>query len=195
MFGMHVLAHAQKPKLYMKAYGGVHAKRFEYKQNGQSTEDLLAGWQGGFGMRVSIKRVFGEMDFDFIRSYVRLPLDLDGSDPLPAEEIKLQTNSLNIPFKLGYIPVKGHFLKWYLYTGISSRINTKTKVDFLGEEYIFKPKELGLRTYTLDWNVGTQFDVGWLNIDVYYGLGLTNSGNEGTRTNSNEFLLNLGFLF
>jgi hypothetical protein len=96
---------------------------------------------------------------------------------------------------VGVIPVKTPFFKWYLYTGTSFRFNTRVKFDLLGEEYKFNPKDIDLRVTNIDWLFGTQMDVGWLNIDLIYGIGLTNSTKSDIRTNSHEVQLNLGFLF
>jgi len=97
--------------------------------------------------------------------------------------------------KIGYVPVKTPFFKWYLYTGTSLRFNTKGKLEVLGQEFKISPKEVDLRVINVDWILGTQMDVGWLNIDIIYGMGLTNSTTTSVRTNSHEFRLNLGFLF
>jgi hypothetical protein len=187
-------SYAQRPKLYLKAYGGIHWHNFIYRQEVKSSDGFF-GWQGGFGFRVSHKRVFGEIDFDFIRSGVTVFLEDSVSQALDYNEFKFKLNAFELPLKFGYIPVKTPFFKWYLYTGTSLRFNTKGKLEIFGQEIKISPKDVDLRVLNVDWILGTQMDVGWLNIDIIYGMGLTNSTKTDIRTNSHEIHLNLGFLF
>ena len=183
---------AQNPKLYLKAYGGVHGQKYIYRDDVIS-EEYYPGWQGGFGFRVSYRKVFAEFDVEFIRSKVTITFpDSEGTE---IEFFDLKLNSMNIPIKAGWIPVKTPFFKWYLYGGLANRINTRAIIELGGESFKFKPNELTLRSYVLDFIVGTQMDVGWLNIDFYYGTGITNSVRSGIRTNSHQIILNVGFLF
>ncbi len=186
--------YAQRPKLYLKAYAGVHWHNFVYRQEVKSSDSFF-GWQGGFGFRVSQKRVFGEIDFDFIRSGVTVFLEDSVSQALDYNEFKFKLNAFELPLKFGYIPVKTPFFKWYLYTGTSLRFNTKGKLEIFGQEIKISPKDVDLRVLNVDWILGTQMDIGWLNLDIQYGLGLTNSTKTDIRTNSHEIHLNLGFLF
>ena len=135
-----VSAIAQRPKLDLKAYGGYHTHILRYK-DGNRTKDVLHGWQAGFGFRVTYRKVMGEIDFNFVRSstLVQLP------DSISVEEdfFTYKPKAFELPIKLGYIPVKTAIFKWYVYTGLSLRFNTKGKVIYAGEEYTFKPKEVG----------------------------------------------------
>ena len=187
-------SYAQRPKLYLKAYGGIHWHNFVYRQEVKSSDSFF-GWQGGFGFRVSYRKVFGEIDFDFIRSGVTVFLEDSLLQSTGFNDLEFKLNAFELPLKVGYIPVKTPFFKWYLYTGTSLRFNTKGKLKLLGEEIKFKPKEVDLRVMNVDWILGTQMDIGWLNIDILYGLGLTNSTKTNIRTNSHEIHLNFGFLF
>ena len=117
---------AQNPKLYLKLYGGVHGQKYIYREDVIS-EEYYPGWQGGFGFRVSYRKVFAEFDVEFIRSKVTVSFP----DSL-ASEIQffdLRLNSMNIPIKAGWIPVKTPFFKWYLYGGLANRINTRAIID------------------------------------------------------------------
>lgn len=183
---------AQNPKLDLKMYGGVHGQKFIYREDIIS-EEYYPGWQGGFGFRVSYRKIFGEFDIEFIRSNVTVNL----SDSLGTETefFNLKLNSINIPLKVGYIPVKTPFFKWYVYGGLANRINTRAIITLEDETFKFKPGEVTLKVYNLDFIVGTQVDIGWANIDFYYGTGITNSIRSGIRTNHHQLLINLGFLF
>ena len=108
---------------------------------------------------------------------------------------KLQLQSFEIPLKAGYIPVKTAFFKWYVFTGIGLRFNTKLRFDIQDETYKFKPREVGLNWFNIDYILGTQFDVGVLNLEVLYNLGVNNSSRDGFRTNSHEIHFNIGFWF
>lgn len=182
----------QQPKLYLKAYAGIHGQKYIYKSADSQTE-YYPGWQAGFGFRVSYRKVFGELGFDFIRSKITGDLGDTLSNDLRFFDVKL--NSLNIPIKVGFIPYKSPFFKWYVYTGFGNRLNTQAIISFRGETLKFKPSELHLRVYNLDFLLGTQADLGWLNIDIYYSTGITNSYVSEIRTNYHQFVLNFGFLF
>lgn len=183
---------AQNPKLYLKAYAGIHGQQYIYREDIISKE-YYPGWQGGFGFRVSYRKIFGELDVEFIRSQVTVNIPDSANNEIEFFDLKL--NSMNIPIKFGYIPVKTPFFKWYVYGGFSQRINTRAIVEIADETLKFKPKEVTLRGYNVDFILGTQMDVGWLNIDFYYGTGITNSTRSGIRTNSHQIILNLGLIF
>lgn len=185
---------AQQPKLYLKAFAGVHDHIFVYKEE-VNTSDHILGWQGGFGFRVSYRKVFGEIGFHFIRSGTTVYLPDSVAEENEFDQFDFKLNSFELPLKVGYIPVKTPYFKWFVYSGTSFRFNTKGKLDILEEEIKFKPKEVGLKWFNVDWIVGTQMDIGWFNIDIMYSLGVTNSYKSGIRTNSHEIQLNFGFLF
>ena len=103
---------AQRPKLDLKAYAGVHTHLFVYK-DGSGESDVLYGWQGGFGFRVTYRKIFGEIGFNFIRNETQIALP----DSFMTEElIDFRINSFEMPLKFGYIPVKHAFFKWYVYS-------------------------------------------------------------------------------
>jgi hypothetical protein len=187
-------SHAQQPKLYLKAFGGIHGHSFVYREQVKS-DDFFFGWQAGFGFRVSHRQLFGEIDFTFIRSGVTVFLEDTVAIEEDFNQFDFRLNAFEIPLKVGYIPVKTSFFKWYLYSGTAFRFNTRGKLEVFGEEITFNPKEVDLKVTNIDWIIGTQMDIGWLNIDIMYSLGVTNSTKTSVRTNSHEFQLNLGFLF
>lgn len=186
-------AFAQRPKLDLKAYGGYHTHIFVYK-DGNGTKDVLHGWQAGAGLRVTRRKLMGEIGFLWIRNNILLSLP-DSVAGAFSEVDKFELHSFEIPLKAGYIPVKTAFFKWYVFTGIGLRFNTRMIIDIEDEEFKFKPKEVGLNWFNIDYILGTQFDVGVFNLEVFYNLGVNNSSRDGFRTNSHEFHFNIGFWF
>lgn len=187
-----LVAFSQRPKLYLKVYGGYHAHIFVYKDIERS-KDVLHGWQGGFGMRVTYRKIFGEIDFNFVRSRIIIPAG--DTLMLDDEDVIVKLNSFEFPMKIGVIPIKTGFFKWYLYSGLAVRINTKAKFKIGDSKESLKPSELGLTNPNLDFLLGTQFDVGVLNLELMYSLGINNSVRENIRTNSHELQFNIGIWF
>jgi len=187
-----VLGTAQRPKLDMKVYAGYHIHSFVYKEI-QKSKDVLHGWQAGFGFRVTYRKVFGEVDFNFVRSRVIVPVE--DSLMVDFDKLEVKLNAFELPIKAGFIPIKKAFFKWYVYTGLGVRVNTKGTFATGDNEEKFKPKELGLTNPNLDFLLGTQMDIGWLNLELMYSLGINSSLTENIRTNSHELQINIGILF
>ncbi len=188
-----IVVMAQRPKLHLKAMAGYNTHIFVYKEL-EKSKDVFHGWQAGFGFRVSQKKFMAEIDFIFLRNTVVIPFP----DSLALEEFdkfEFKFKSFEFPIKVGVIPIKTPLFKWYCFTGTSFRFNTKGTMKIAGEEFKFKPKEVGLANPNIDWIVGTQLDVGWLNLELMYSLGVTNSLRENIRTNSHEIQLSAGIIF
>lgn len=187
-----VIAIAQRPKLDLKVYMGYHTHIFVYKEI-QKSKDVLHGWQAGFGFRVSYRKVFGEVDFNFVRSRIIVPIP--DSSMVDFDKAEVKTNAFEMPLKVGYIPIKTGFFKWYVYTGLVLRVNTKGKLIAGENEEKFKPGELGLANPNLDFLLGTQADVGWLYLELMYSFGINSALTENIRTNSHEIQFNVGIWF
>ena len=187
-----VLVTAQRPKLHLKVYAGYHSHIFVYQEL-QKSQDVLHGWQAGFGFRVSYRKVFGEVDFNFVRSGIIVPIE--DSLMVDFDKVELKVNSFELPIKVGVIPIKTALLKWYLYTGLGVRINTKGKFVVGDNEEKFKPKDLGLSNPNLDFLLGTQVDIAWITLELMYSLGINSSLTENIRTNSHELQFNIGIWF
>jgi len=186
-------AFAQRPKLNLKAFGGYNTHIFVYKEYEKST-DVFHGWQAGFGFRVTQKKFMAELDLSFLRNTVIVPIsDSLGLDEFDKFEFKFK--SFEIPIKVGVVPIKSPLYKWYCYTGTSLRFNTKGTIKLFDEEVKFKPKEVGLANPNIDLILGTQMDIGWLNLELMYSFGITNSLRENIRTNSHELQLSAGIIF
>jgi hypothetical protein len=141
-------AFGQQPKLHIKVFGGYNSHLFVYKEYEKSS-DVFHGWQAGFGFRVTKKKLMAEVDLVFLRNTIVIPipdsLELDEFD-----KFEFKFKSFEIPIKVGFVPIKTPLYKWYCYTGTSLRFNTKGRLKVLGEEFNFKPKEVGLANPNLD---------------------------------------------
>jgi len=184
---------AQRPKLHLKAFGGYNTHVFVYKELEKST-DIIHGWQAGFGFRITQKKLVGEVDFLFLRNSVIIPI-ADSAASQEFEKFEFKLKSFELPLKIGYVPIKTPLYKWYCYTGTSFRFNTKGVLKFYEQELELKPKDVGLSNPNIDWIIGTQMDIGWLNLELMYSIGITNSLRENIRTNSHEIQINAGILF
>lgn len=186
-------AFSQRPKLDLKAYGGYHTHIFVLK-DGKGTRDVLHGWQAGTGLRISRRELMAEVGFLWVRNNLLLSVP-DSLAEIFEEVDELELHSFEVPMKVGYIPVKSAFFKWYVYTGLGLRFNTRLRLGIEDEVFKFKPKEVGLNWFNINYLLGTQFDVGVLNLEVMYNLGVNNSSRDGFRTNSHEVHFSIGFWF
>lgn len=189
---------AQRPKLDIKVHGGAHFQHFVYKDIQREVEQYV-GWQAGFGMRLTVKRVFAELDFNFIRSHLAVFVPDSviniGSGSGEQVAIDFQLNAFELPLKLGGLIVKKPFFKWYGHTGPSMRFNTRGIVRSQGEEFKFKPRDVNIPGVIFDWVFGTQCDVGFVNFDLTYSIGITNASKLNVRTNLHTLQLSAGILF
>jgi len=181
---------AQQPKMYLKVFAGGNSHRKVYRERDVQS-DFFPGWQGGFGFRVSRRRAFAEVDFNFIRFTARIP----GEDLDLEDDLRFKFNSFELPLTAGWIPIKEPLVKWYLYSGLVNRFNGRIRARFEDEELDFKPKDAGLPVYNLGFRLGSQVDVAMLNLDFSYTINLTNGVRDVIRTNVHAVLFNVGFVF
>ena len=185
-------AYAQRPKMHLKAKAGFHTTAFVYKE-AEITRDYFFGLQGGFGFRVMHKKKMGEVDFDFVRSY------LTGTDSLLGD-YTIRLNSFELPLTAGYVTLKKPLIKHFLYGGFVVHFNVKSFIyytDETGEEASIKikPKELDFTNPNFAMRLGTQVDIAMFNIDFNYNLGLNKPVDSNIRTQSHHVQLNLGLVF
>ena len=187
-----ISVNAQRPKLTLRVFAGPHTHTFVYKEDPNVT-DRFGGWQAAFGLRVTWRKLMGEIDFSFVRNKVLIPLP--DSLGLGNEVLAFQLRSFELPLKAGFNFVKTPVFKWWGYTGVAVRFNTKGILDYQGEEYEFKPKDVMLANPNVDWIIGTQFDLAWFTFDLMYSLGVNNALKENIRSNSHELQLSVGLWF
>jgi len=190
------VAHAQQPNLQLKAYFGGHTGIFNEKRDAFDKE-LVAGYQGGFSLRVSKGRAFLEPSFSFLRTYIELSdtvinefVDLGVSDP------EVRYNSFEFPVVIGFKFVETPLYKWYVATGMSMNISIKSKImDGKSTVANFKARDIGIRNPRFSMRAGTGMDIAFFNIDLYYNLGLNSATRTSYRTQTHTFEINFGFLF
>jgi len=181
--------HAQIPKLHLKAIGGYNAHVYPQYKN-----DVMHGWHLGFGIRVTQKRFMAETDLLFMRNSVSVIVqDSINHDQFTSLDFDLRTKE--IPFKLGYLPIKTPYIKWYCYTGTILRLKTKGYQKTNDGTIKFNPMEIGFDIPNVDFILGTQVDIKWLNLDFTYSLGMRDSMRDHTSTSSHELQLSAGILF
>jgi hypothetical protein len=180
----------QQPKMHIKAYAGYHDHHFVTK-GVTDIEDNIRGYLLGFGFRVAKNRWYGEIDFEIARSGYILQNDSLFGDNI----FEFKFISFQLPITGGYILIKEPVFKWYVYSGPVQRFNTKGVVRVEDLEDKFKPKDVGLRGYNLDWRFGTQFDVAMFNFDIRYTFGVTNSFDDNRRSNSHILEITAGMIF
>lgn len=167
----------------------------------------LANWGMQLGARVTAGKVFGEISMGFSRFYFTVGDQLEliariAGNPLPPALVGQQArmNQLEIPLTAGYVPYKNPYFKIFLYGGWVSTFNLRGFVDYNGNRKAlkFKPKEIPgypLTIYLAGLRLGTQFDLGPLNFDFSYTIGMNSMTKTDYRTNSHVFKFFLGWLF
>jgi hypothetical protein len=179
---------AQQPKMHLKFFGGWNAKALVYRAEGAGSE-YLHGWQAGGGFRVMKRKAFVEADITFQNSGITYELDEEfGID----EPLEIRIRSLQLPLNIGYVPVKKTLVKCFTYFGLVNEFSLMGQYTFDGETEKFAPSELKIHTYNLGARFGVQVDLGMINVDASYTIGITNSFQSRMRTNSHGAMISLG---
>lgn len=180
---------AQQPKMHIKLFGGWNSKALVYRAEGASAE-YLHGWQAGGGFRVMKRKAFLEADITFINSGITYQI---GEEFNIDEPLEIRIRSLQLPLNIGYVPVKKTLFKWFVYGGLVNDFSLMGQYTFEGETEKFAPSELKLHTYNLGARFGTQVDLGIINIDMCYTIGITNTFKSRMRTNGHGAMISIGF--
>ena len=155
-------------------------------------------WQGGLSARVRLRKVFGEIGLVFSRFTFQLSEDTPG---LPEELVgrDAKFNSLDVPITAGYVPYSNPYFKLFLYGGWVSKFNIRGFIDTgEGRGLKFRPKQITgapFVIYQAGFRLGVQFDLGPMNFDFNYTIGLNSITKTAFRTNSHVTELNVGWLF
>ena len=179
---------AQQPKMHLKFFGGWNAKALVYRAEGAGSE-YLHGWQTGGAFRVMKRKAFLETGLTFVNSGITYQL---GEEFEIDEPLEIRIRSLQLPMNIGYVPVKKTLFKWFTYFGLVNEVSLMGQFTFLGETERFAPSELKIHTYNLGARFGTQVDLGMINVDMSYTIGITNSFQSRMRTNSHGAMITLG---
>jgi len=111
------------------------------------------------------------------------------------ETLDFSIKTMEMPVKLGYMPIKTPYIKWYCYSGTILRFRTKGFRKVNDELVKFNPMEIGFDLPNVDFILGSQIDIKWLNLDFTYSLGMKDSMRDHTSTSSHELQLSASILF
>jgi hypothetical protein len=174
---------------------------------GGRSPSTFENWAMFLSARVTSRKVFGEIGIGFSRFYFTVGDQLaaiaeaqgrEGFSILVGEKARM--NSLEIPITAGYVPYKNAYFKIFLYGGWVSTFNIRGFVDIDGNRKAlkFKPKQVPgypLAIYVAGARLGTQFDLGPVNIDINYTIGMNSFTKTEFRTNSHVFRMLIGWIF
>jgi hypothetical protein len=186
--------------------GGPDDPVFEGTVGGRNGR-TYPNWGMNLAARVTAGKIFGEIGIGFSRFYfevgeqLALIAELEGNPNvrlLLGETARM--NSLEIPLTAGYVPYANPYFKIFLYGGWVSTFHLRGFVDLNGNRKAlkFKPKDIPgypLAIYLAGARFGAQFDLGPLNFDVSYTIGMNSITATDFRTNSHVFKFFLGWLF
>ena len=165
-------------------------------------------WGMQIGARVTFdNKIFFEMGAGFSRFYFDIGQQLQDiaefqGNPIPdaLKGQRARMNQMEIPLIAGYRPYANPYFKIFVYGGWVSTFNIRGFADLNGDRkaYKFKPKDIPgypLAIYVAGLRIGTQIDLGPLNFDVSYTIGMNSFTATDYRTNSHVFKFFLGWLF
>ena len=174
---------------------------------GGRNPSTFPNWGMQLGARVTAGKIFGEIAIGFSRFYFNIGEQLQTiaeieGNPIPdaLQNQRARMNQLEIPLIAGYVPYANPYFKLFLYGGWVSTFNLRGFADLNGDRkaFKFKPKDIPgypLAIYVSGLRLGTQFDLGPLNFDVSYTIGMNSYTSADYRTNSHVFKFFLGWLF
>ena len=177
---------AQRPNLQMRGFIGLNVYSAQFKNEEFFPGGVSVGYLGGFGLRVTRKKLIGGIDFSFIRSGI--PIDLNGVGQ-GIERSTIRVSAFELPLTVGYKFVKSAFFKWNIYGGISTIIVTKVQDnDFDIRAHDLKNPQFGLRA-------GSGIDFAFFTFNLNYTYSLNKLVKDISRNNSHLFEFNIGVIF
>ena len=169
------------------------------------------GWQGGLSARVrftnkvftEIAMVFSRFGFTIPESELEICLLQNEANPEACDGLAElvgksgQMNSFDIPITAGYVPYRNPYFGLFLYGGLVNKFNIRGFVETNGRRnrIKFSPRDADYVIYQVGLRLGVQFDLGPVNFDFNYTLGLNSFTKTDYRTSSHVTQLNLGWLF
>ena len=167
-------------------------------------------WGMQLGARVTFdNKVFVEMNAGFSRFYFTYEEQLtliaiaEGQDPDIVERLtgqRVRMNQMEIPLTAGYRPYANPYFKIFVYGGLVNTFNIRGFVELDGNRkgLQFRPRDVPgytIAPYLAGARAGVQFDLGPLNFDVNYTIGMNSLTKTDFRTNTHVFKFFLGWLF
>ena len=209
------------PKLDIKVFLGVgsttlvpRVPEFTLESGtvvGGRIAETNGSWQGGLSARVrfdnkafvEIAMVFSRFGFTIPESELEICLLQNEGNPEACDglaDIVGKTgrmNSFDIPITAGYVPYRNPYFGIFLYGGLVNKFNIRGFVETNGSRkgLKFKPKEAEFIIYQVGLRLGWQFDLGPVNFDFNYTLGLKLFTKTDYRTSTHVTQFNLGWLF
>jgi len=149
-------------------------------------DGVSVGYLAGFGTRITKRKLYGQLDFNFIRSGISVDLERIGGT-LPKSSVRI--SAFEAPLVVGYKFVNTAFFKWHMFTGINTLIITGVKEnDFGFQRSDLKNPQFGIRT-------GSGIDFAFFTFDFHYTYGLKKMIKDAGRTNSHLLEFNIGVIF
>ena len=177
---------------------------------GGKTPSRFFNWGMQLGARVTFdNKFFVEMNAGFSRFYFTYGEQLtliaiaEGQDPDIVERLtgqRVRMNQLEIPLTAGYRPYANPYFKIFVYGGLVNTFNIRGFVELDGNRkgLQFRPRDVPgytIAPYLAGARAGVQFDLGPLNFDVNYTIGMNSLTKTDFRTNTHVFKFFLGWLF
>lgn len=212
---------AAVPKLDIKVFFGVgtttlvpRVPEFQLQSGavvGGRVAETRANWQGGLSARVRFdNKVFTEIAMVFSRFGFTVPqesldicLEQNAANPAACDGVAElvgkdgRMNSFDIPITAGYVPYRNPYFGLFLYGGLVNKFNIRGFIETDGSRkgLKFRPRDADFVIYQLGLRLGWQFDLGPVNFDFNYTLGLNSFTKTDYRTSSHVTQFNLGWLF
>ena len=167
-------------------------------------------WGMQLGARVTFdNKVFTELAAGFSRFYFNYGPQIQtfalwlGEDPADVDRLsgqRVRMNQMEIPLTAGYRPYANPYFKIFVYGGLVNTFNIRGFVELDGRRKAlkFRPRDVPgykIAPYLAGARIGVQFDLGPLNFDVNYTIGMNSLTKTEFRTNTHVFKFFLGWLF
>ncbi len=177
---------------------------------GGSSPSTFVNWGMQLGARVTFdNKVFTELAAGFSRFYFTFGEQLtlisiaQGDDPADVARLtgqRVRMNQLEIPLTAGYRPYANPYFKIFVYGGLVNTFNIRGFVDLDGRRKAlkFRPRDVPgykIAPYLAGARIGVQFDLGPLNFDINYTIGINSLTKTDFRTNTHVLKFFLGWLF
>ena len=177
---------------------------------GGKNPSTFFNWGMQLGARVTFdNKVFVELNAGFSRFYFTFGEQLtlisiaEGEDPDKVAELtgqRVRMNQMEIPLTAGYRPYANPYFKIFVYGGLVNTFNIRGFVELDGNRkgLQFRPGDVPgytIAPYLAGARIGVQFDLGPLNFDVNYTIGMNSLTKTDFRTNTHVFKFFLGWLF
>jgi len=209
------------PKLDIKVFLGVgsttlvpRVPEFELPSGtvvGGRVAETRGSWQGGLSARVrftnkaftEIAMVFSRFGFTIPESELEICLLQNPNNPEACAGLEQivgkngRMNSFDIPITAGYAPYRNPYFGLFLYGGLVNKFNIRGFVETNGSRkgLKFKPRDADFVIYQIGLRLGWQFDLGPVNFDFNYTLGLNSFTKTDYRTSTHVTQFNVGWLF